>query len=63
MGEEYENLPRFIPYFMLPFGMALMLLRIVQATVAVARGQRSSMIVSHEAEEAVQEVAHMNKEA
>jgi C4-dicarboxylate transporter DctQ subunit len=43
--------------------MALMLLRIVQATVAVARGQRSSMIVSHEAEEAVQEVAHMNKEA
>lgn len=63
MGEEYEKLPRFIPYFMLPFGMALMLLRIVQATVAVARGQRSSMIVSHEAEEAVQEVAHMNKDA
>lgn len=63
MGEEYEKLPRFIPYFMLPFGMALMLLRIIQATIAVARGQRSSMIVSHEAEEAVQEVAHMNKDA
>jgi C4-dicarboxylate transporter DctQ subunit len=63
MGEEYEKLPRFIPYFMLPFGVALMLLRIIQATVAVAQGRRSSMIVSHEAEEAVQEVAHMNKDA
>ena len=63
MGEEYEKLPRFIPYFILPFGVALMLLRIIQATIAVARGQRSSMIVSHEAEEAVQEVAHMNKDA
>ncbi len=63
MGEEYEKLPRFIPYFILPFGVALMLLRIIQATIAVTRGQRSSMIVSHEAEEAVQEVAHMNKDA
>jgi C4-dicarboxylate transporter DctQ subunit len=63
MGEEYEKLPRFVPYFMLPFGVALMLLRIIQATIAVARGLRPSMIVSHEAEEAVQEVAHMNKDA
>mgnify|MGYP000250567416 CR=1 FL=1 len=63
MGEEYEKLPRFIPYFMLPFGVALMLFRILQATVGVIRGRRESMIASHEAEEAVQEVAHMNKDA
>ncbi len=63
MGEEYEKLPRFIPYAMLPFGVALMLLRIIQATIAVAQGRRSSMIVSHEAEEAVADVAHMNKDA
>lgn len=62
-GDEYEKIPRFIPYFILPFGVALMLLRIVQATIAIARGQRSSMIVSHEAEEAVADVAHMNKDA
>ena len=63
MGEEYEKLPRFVPYFMLPFAMVLMLLRIIQATIAVLQGRRSSMIVSHEAEEAVEEVAHMNKDA
>ena len=63
MGEEYEKLPRLVPYFILPFGIALMLLRIIQATVAILRGRRDSMIVSHEAEEAVKDVAHMNKDA
>jgi len=63
MGEEYEKLPRFIPYAMLPFGVALMLLRIIQATIGVAQGRRKSMIVSHEAEEAIADVAHMNKDA
>lgn len=62
LGEEYEKLPRFIPYFILPFGIALMLLRIVQATVAVIRGRAESLIVSHEAEDAVQEVAAMNRD-
>jgi len=63
MGEEYEKMPRFIPYVMLPFAMALMLLRIMQASIAVVQGKRSSMIVSHEAEEAIKDVAHMNKDA
>lgn len=61
MGEEYEKLPRFIPYAMLPFSVALMLLRIFQATVAIARGRADSLIVSHEAEDAVEEVAAMNR--
>ena len=61
-GEEYEKLPRFIPYAMLPFGAALLLLRFVQAGIRVVRGTQSSIIVSHEAEDAVESVAHLNKE-
>ncbi|KIN77352.1 TRAP transporter small permease [Sulfitobacter mediterraneus] len=61
-GEAYEKLPRFIPYFMLPFGAALLLLRFVQATLNVITGRQTSLIVSHEAEDAVEDVKHMNAE-
>ncbi|MCO4778337.1 MAG: TRAP transporter small permease, partial [Lentibacter algarum] len=54
-GEEYEKLPRFIPYVILPFGMALMLFRFIQATVRVWTGEATSLIVSHEAEDAVED--------
>ena len=59
-GEAYEKIPRFIPYFILPFGMALLLFRICQATWRVWTGANDSLIVSHEAEEAVADVKHMN---
>lgn len=59
-GEEYEKIPRFIPYAMLPFGMALLLFRFVQATIRIAKGEQSSLIVSHEAEDDVEAVKHMN---
>jgi C4-dicarboxylate transporter DctQ subunit len=59
-GEAYEKLPRFIPYFMLPFGAGLLLLRFVQATLRVLQGRQQGLIVSHEAEEAVEDVKHMN---
>ena len=61
-GEHYEKIPRFIPYFILPFGMALLLFRVIQATVRIATGEATSLIVSHEAEDAVEEVAHLNKD-
>ncbi|ANT59346.1 C4-dicarboxylate ABC transporter substrate-binding protein [Salipiger sp. CCB-MM3] len=61
-GEHYEKLPRFIPYFMLPFGMALLLFRFVQAGVRIWTGKQDSLIVSHEAEDAIDDVAHMNRE-
>ncbi|KAA8609471.1 C4-dicarboxylate ABC transporter substrate-binding protein [Salipiger aestuarii] len=61
-GEPYEKLPRFIPYVMLPFGALLLLVRCVQAGVRVWTGAQDSLIVSHEAEDAVQDVAHMNRE-
>ncbi|WP_212526058.1 TRAP transporter small permease [Actibacterium sp. MT2.3-13A] len=61
-GESYEKLPRFIPYFMLPFGCALILFRILQASWRVLTGQQESLIVSHEAEDAVEDVAALNRE-
>ncbi|NNK17257.1 MAG: TRAP transporter small permease [Sulfitobacter sp.] len=62
-GEAYEKLPRFIPYAMLPFGAALLLLRFVQATLKVISGRQKTLIVSHEAEEAIEDVKHMNAES
>lgn len=61
-GEAYDKLPRFIPYFILPFGVALLLFRLIQAVWAIAAGRRESLIVSHEAEDAIEEVRHMNRE-
>lgn len=61
-GEHYEKLPRVIPYFILPFGVALITWRIVQATLRVALGRQDSLIVSHEAEEDVERVAAANKD-
>ncbi len=59
-GEAYEKVPRFIPYAMLPFGMALLLFRFIQATLRVYRGTSTSLIVSHEAEDAIEDVKHLN---
>ncbi|MAZ03773.1 MAG: TRAP transporter permease DctQ [Sneathiella sp.] len=56
-GERYEKIPRLIPYVMLPFGMALLLYRFLQAAWAVYTGKQMLIIVSHEAEDAVEEAA------
>ena len=56
-GEVYEKLPRFIPYAILPIGMGLLLFRFIQAAYYLATGRQESLIVSHEAEDAVKEVA------
>lgn len=61
-GETYDKLPRVIPYVILPVGCALILFRLVQATVGIWRGERAALIVSHEAEDAVADVRHMNYE-
>jgi C4-dicarboxylate transporter DctQ subunit len=46
----------------LPVGTALLLFRFLQAGLAIAAGRSDSLIVSHEAEEAVEEVRHLNAE-
>jgi len=55
--EEYDYLPRVIPYLILPIGASLLLFRVVQATMGVIRGSRQRIITSHEAEDAVETAA------
>lgn len=50
-GERYDKLPRFIPYFGLPLGVALLTLRFLQAAWNVFTGKQLLVIASHEAEE------------
>lgn len=56
-GEAYEKVPRYIPYAVLPIGMALLTLRFAQVGWQVLRGDRDSIIASHEAEDMVEEAA------
>lgn len=56
-GEAYEKLPRFIPYAILPIGVALFLFRLVQATVRVFKGTSDGFIASHEVEDELDEIA------
>lgn len=61
-GEAYDKMPRVIPYMILPISAALLLFRIAQVSLRLILGQQDSLIVSHEAEDAVEEVAAMNRE-
>ena len=52
---SFENLPVVFGYLIVPVGAALLLYRFIQAAAQIWRNQRDSLIVSHEAEEAVAE--------
>ena len=54
-GEEYEKIPRLLPYFILPLSMALMLFRFLQAGWALWIGQIDRVVASHEVEDEIQE--------
>ena len=54
-GEAYEKMPRFIPYFALPLGMALLLYRFLEAGYRILIGKQDLLIASHEAEDLVEE--------
>jgi len=56
-GEVYEKMPRLIPYTIMPLGAALLLFRFAQAFRRVLRGDVDSFIVSHEAEDAIEDLA------
>lgn len=58
----YERLPRFVPYFILPFGLALILYRFVEAGYGIYRGGKTMIIASHEAEDLVAEAAQAHDE-
>ena len=55
-GDAYEKLPRFIPYAVLPFSMALLLFRFVQVGVAVWKGRADRIVASHEVEDELEEI-------
>ncbi|MBL4750005.1 MAG: TRAP transporter small permease [Amylibacter sp.] len=62
-GDAYEKLPKVIPYFVLPFSMALLLYRFCQTGMAMWAGRIEMMIVSHEAEDEVEEAAKRLRES
>ena len=49
-GEEYEKIPRLIPYLVLPLSMFLILFRFLQAGIAIYKGDEDRLIANHEAE-------------
>jgi C4-dicarboxylate transporter DctQ subunit len=55
-GERYEKMPRFIPYFALPLGMALLTFRFLQIGWRVVTGKMDKIIASHEVENELEEL-------
>ncbi len=60
-GERYSKLPRVVPYTILPIAAVLILFRICQAVLRVWNDESQSLIVSHEAEDAIEDVAALNR--
>lgn len=60
--DSYSKMPVLVPYLILPLGSALLLLRVCQAVWRVWTGETDSLIVSHEAEDAVEEAALLNRD-
>lgn len=60
-GEKYEKIPRFIPYFALPLGMALITFRFLQLGWKVLKGDIDKIISSHEVEEELYEIETAEK--
>jgi len=62
-GDQYEKLPRFIPYAVLPLSMALMLFRFIQVAVSVWKGRCDRIVASHEVEDEIAEVQAQRQES
>ncbi len=55
-GDEYEKIPRLIPYVILPVAMALMLFRFLQASYRIWTGDLDRLVASHEVEDELAEI-------
>jgi len=55
-GEEYEKIPRLIPYAILPLSMALLVYRFAQAAWAIWTGTSDRIVASHEVEAELEEI-------
>lgn len=54
-GEEYNKMPRLIPYVVLPISSALLTLRFVQAGIAIWKGETDRIVASHEVEDDIED--------
>ena len=61
-GEEYEKIPRLLPYLVLPLSMALMLFRLLQAAWALWVGAADRLVASHEVEDEIQDAREQLRE-
>ncbi|MCH2066173.1 TRAP transporter small permease [Shimia sp.] len=61
-GDEYEKLPKVVPYIVLPIGMLLLTYRFFQATMQIFRGQTDRLVASHEVEDEIEEVRALQGE-
>ena len=55
-GDEYEKMPRAIPYLVLPVSMLLLTFRFAQAAVQIWRGEVDRLVASHEVEDELEEI-------
>ncbi len=62
-GEEYEKIPRMIPYVVMPFSMALLTFRFCQAGWSVWTGRIDRIVASHEVEDELADVREQTGEA
>ncbi|KZY29899.1 C4-dicarboxylate ABC transporter substrate-binding protein [Roseovarius sp. HI0049] len=56
LGEEYEKMPKAIPYAVLPLSMALLTFRFAQVAVQIWRGKVDRIVASHEVEDELDQV-------
>ena len=62
-GEEYEKIPRLLPYMVLPLASALLLFRFLQAGWAIWTGVSDRLVASHEVEDEIDEARAKIEEA
>lgn len=55
-GDEYEKLPKAVPYFVLPLSMALLVYRFFQVAFQIWRGDIDRLVASHEVEDEIEDV-------
>lgn len=55
-GDEYEKMPRAIPYLVLPVSMLLLTFRFAQVAVQIWRGEVDRLVASHEVEDELEEI-------
>lgn len=54
-GDEYEKVPKIVPYLVLPLSMALLVYRFAQVAGQIWRGKTDRIVASHEVEDEIEE--------